>query len=81
MNEWISVKDRLPESSGDYLVVIELENITLQQVLGFSARHQKFNASDSLDTAECPINDVTHWMSLPEFPEEVDTNQRKEDEG
>ena len=42
-SDWISVKDRLPEESGDYLA---LQNSVNQYVLHFSSRHQAFNCYD-----------------------------------
>ena len=68
VQEWISVEDRLPKDSGDYIVV----------------HRNKYNGSIStaLDTyIKCKIGgwwandyayDVIHWMPLPEMPKEND---------
>ena len=61
VNEWISVKDRLPEESGDYLALTDGGFI---ERLSYSERHNAFNADDRLMNAECAIP-CTHWMPLP----------------
>lgn len=65
--DWISVKDRLPERSGDVLVCCGEHYMN---VLSYSCRHKAFNAFDDLPTSEDRIESVTHWMPLPEPPEE-----------
>lgn len=64
---WISVKDRLPERSGDVLVCCGEHYMN---VFSYSWRHKAFNAFDDLPTSENRIESVTHWMPLPEPPEE-----------
>ena len=62
-HRWIPVTERLPEESGDYLVILDWGTMC---VLEFSKVHQAFNASDSIP------NDAeifcTHWMPLPQPP-------------
>jgi len=61
--EWVSTKERLPEESGDYLVVTRTKRPT---VLSFSARYQAFNVcSDSSTKFEIK---TLYWMPLPEMP-------------
>ena len=67
MAEWISVKDRLPEKDGYYLVVtygvISIEEFSKEKLawLGYD-----------WDNAEVyEMIGITHWMPLPEPPEEV----------
>ena len=81
--EWISVKDRLPEKNGNYLVVEKMFNT------GETIRIRRFAQSlediDDYDfngehrpgwydyDSECgffEIVQVTHWMKLPKSPEE-----------
>jgi hypothetical protein len=62
---WISVKDRLPEESGYYLVCYKTGWIT---DMHFSAKHQLWNVHDHSRNLENKIA-VTHWMPLPEQPE------------
>lgn len=77
--EWISVNDRLPETTGQYLVYTE--------------RGDMFNAEFDLDIGECgefgswydyyhpdtlgfldsewtSYDGITHWALLPEFPKD-----------
>ena len=68
VQEWISVKDRVPKNSGHYLVV----------------HRNKHNGSTSTAIAayiKCKIGEwwandetynVTYWMPLPEMPKEND---------
>ena len=68
--KWASVKDRLPEKSGEYFVHTlrgKLEN------LNYSVRHKAFNAFDGLIDDRNKI-EVTHWMPLPEPPKEDKQN-------
>ena len=69
VQEWISVKDRLPEESGKHLVfgrtfgnkkpqIWICECISIGRVMGWC------------NSAKNPV--VTHWMPLPEPPKEVD---------
>ena len=57
MSEWISVEDRLPESGGRYLVI--LNNGQLCIAIWVAAYW-----AIGVDT----ISNVTHWMPLPEPP-------------
>jgi hypothetical protein len=68
IGEWISVEDRLPEQSG-YVLTCYGDYHTIN-VFSYSKKHRAFNAHDCLPTAENNV-DVTHWMPLPEPPEEV----------
>lgn len=56
--EWISVKDRLPEKSGDYIVCSAHDGHALPKVVYFD------NSAGWYDSA------ITHWMPLPKPPEE-----------
>ena len=65
-NEWISVKDRLPEESGNYLCA----SGRVCQILHFSEKYKRFNVRDSFNQKEACLMGVhiTHWMPLPELP-------------
>ena len=78
---WISVKDRLPEKDRQYLVCL---NQTHLMVVSFAKKLEEvdrdvFKGRDEpgwfdWDTEWCgfyEITGVTHWMPLPEPPEEV----------
>ena len=63
-HKWIPVTERLPEESGDYLVITDGGFI---ERLSYSERHNAFNTDDRLVYAACAIP-CTHWMPLPEPP-------------
>jgi hypothetical protein len=76
MAEWISVNDRLPEDDGEYLVFWSLSirgrsyrGVTCKQFddcIGFYDEVEEVG-----DIYRRESNDiVTHWMPLPEPPEE-----------
>lgn len=54
MNEWINVKDRMPEKDGRYLVV---ESILYSWVCVCSLRNGKWDSDN-----------ISYWMPLPESP-------------
>ena len=69
-NKWISVKDRLPEESGNYLVCDVPYKI--MSVVAYSARWERFNCYDTFTEEyvnEQRVYEVTHWMPLPDAPE------------
>jgi hypothetical protein len=76
MNEWISVKDRLPKEDGDYLTyVIDNGCCYHMDVQRFSkvGRKEKGMYSDVLLHWEKEFwddNFVTHWIDIPEPPHE-----------
>lgn len=57
-NSWIAVQDRLPTSSGDYLVLLRS---TGHRVMSYSQDGGTF-IPRSINQA------VTHWMPLPPIP-------------
>lgn len=63
MFEWISVKDRLPEHKGDYLVYWELTPQRYWLSDGIEIVHFKNNKFFTKDK-----KNITHWMPLPEKP-------------
>ena len=75
MKEWISVKDKLPDEEGDYLVIMEMNAMRFDKV-----RHFRVYSIDHFypDTIEWYDNndeitfDVTHWMPLPPMPKDVE---------
>lgn len=82
MSEWISVKDRLPEVAG-YECLVSAVNCFGQRFV-FTAftgygepgwwTNDKTRMRREIDEADnrlSPVWKVTHWMPLPEPPEEV----------
>lgn len=63
MSEWISVKDRLPEKTGLYLIYEQKYNPMMETCFYSNCSGWQYGFSDS--DAEL----ITHWMPLPEPPE------------
>lgn len=63
---WINVKDRLPETTGRYLVSIHCPKGDWIEVDRYDNGDWVW---DSGDYHECSTEFVTHWMQLPEPPE------------
>lgn len=69
INGWISVKDRLPDKSGEYLTYNA--ETCRRYIYEYSQIHKMFNSSDTLDKTtamDVSIKEITHWMPLPECP-------------
>lgn len=63
MPQWISVKDRLPESS---CMVFCFDGFHNFYVTEYSAKHKKFNANDTEGGDFYALETITHWMPIPE---------------
>ena len=62
MQEWVSVNDRLPEESGEYLAYCgEYDGICVLY----------YEVSKTKSKWRTKWKEVTHWMPLPEPPNEV----------
>ena len=66
VQEWISVKDRLPEAGG-YVVCIAKRN-PFSRFMPMVARIEKNGLVNPI--TEQYISEVTHWMPMPEPPKE-----------
>ncbi|EMB5522407.1 DUF551 domain-containing protein, partial [Escherichia coli] len=64
---WISCSERMPEETGDIIVVSD--GIVMSGI-SYSRRDGFYIAALEYDDDE-PIDGVTHWMLLPEPPQEV----------
>ena len=65
--EWINIKEKLPEKQGCYLVNAPLsfpKNSTYL-VAEFYEDNKIFYSASS----DAPLEDVTHWMPIPEAPD------------
>lgn len=60
MSEWISVNDRLPDKTGDYLVFCSNWNFITISYFREKTTWAKNNKY------------ITYWMPLPELPKESD---------
>ena len=66
-DSWISCSERMPEETGDIIVVSD--GIVMSGI-SYSRRDGFYIAALEYDDDE-PIDGVTHWMHLPEPPQEV----------
>ena len=64
VQEWISVKDRLPEAGG-YVVCIAKRN-PFSRFMPMVARIEKNGWANPI--TEQYISEVTHWMQMPQPP-------------
>lgn len=76
MSEWISVKDRLPEQGVDVLVAARGMGTDVfkfgYEYIDIDALHmQRYGRANSFRIDMLSAR-VTHWMPLPEFPEDTD---------
>ena len=71
VQEWIPVEDELPEVGG-YVVCIAKRN-PFSRFMPMVARIEKNGWVNPM--TEQYISEVTHWMPLPEPPEEDDKNE------
>lgn len=70
MSEWISVKDRMPESHyGESDNVLVVDEIGIRKILCFDGGCWCY------PTGETYGRNVTHWMPLPELPKEDNTHE------
>lgn len=63
--KWISVKDRLPEDNGKYLVVVygdKIEGPYVATRFFWNGNFEEFQYF--------PQRYISHWMPLPELPKE-----------
>jgi hypothetical protein len=69
MNKWISVKDKLPEIIVNVLCYNEYSQMTIG--------HLSFSKDMFLDDHVHEIEKVTHWMPLPEAPNDFEIEMDK----
>ena len=69
-SEWISVKDRLPENEGKYILLVQKRHViaTFYQGNFYKSRAPKRYYKNWL-TENKQYSTVTHWMPLPEPPQ------------
>lgn len=68
--KWISVKDKLPEEGTDVLSCnIKSKEIAIDYIVKFESEPLGYIWACRLQDE---FNNVTHWMPLPELPNELD---------
>lgn len=65
---WISIKDKLPDKDGNYLVIIQRGWGANIEMIYF---YKNVPGNENWYGANYPI---THWMELPKPPTDVDTS-------
>lgn len=74
MNEWISVEDRLPDGNKTVLAYAkyrQINNELSDPFIMVATKYQRGNKDIWWEDDNCVyLEDVTHWMPLPEPPEE-----------
>ena len=80
VQEWISVKDRLPDEDGKYLVFEQSGGRTNTSILRFAKDARKVDRYDfngrwknawyeyDSEWGHYTVDSVTHWMPLPQPP-------------
>lgn len=80
--QWISVKERMPEKKDSYLVVKDLFGDKIETICGFTKNLRDVSFVDfdgntnpgwydyDSEYGYFEVNNVTHWMPLPEAPKE-----------
>lgn len=59
--QFVSIKEGLPEKSGDYICLMKSEQIV---TVHYSSKHKMFNTDDELDKTDTNLNDrVVAWIS------------------
>jgi len=65
MQNWISVKDRLPEYNVSVLTTHKDSSVLIGWRASTNSRGENWKIG-----VDCKPNSITHWMPLPEPPKE-----------
>lgn len=65
---WISVEDKLPEPEKDVIILDGRKHIDIDHLTYDGEDNYIWWKSD--DTIWCEDDEITHWMPIPELPEE-----------
>ena len=73
MNKWISVKERLPDTAGYYMVAIDYREELRVSVATYSETDDglKWYSWHEYEN-DGATEGITHWMPMPELPEELE---------
>lgn len=73
MSQWISIKDGMPEiesEDGDCSATVLIFMDGRKMISGFYCIEDEAWYDDGGDIIDSYLHDVTHWMQLPEPPED-----------
>ena len=73
MEQWISVKERLPKSCTGCLIYHKKRKTTLRAVIyndGYRKRTYHFNVYDVNGSNRIELDEVSHWQPLPNPPKQ-----------
>lgn len=68
IQEWISVKDRLPDTFGEYLVAVQAYEEEAGNLYTDYADYDPYAKRWKTGLPFCAKDKVTHWMPLPTPP-------------
>jgi hypothetical protein len=66
-SEWISVEERLPDKWGKYLAYRKCHFAPHVDIIRYDTNRSVWCFFDN-EWGDCEVNDITHWMPLPEPP-------------
>jgi hypothetical protein len=66
MNDWIDVKDRLPETDQEVLIVCWWSLDESSILIGVYGKYGWHSIPDDED--RFPLESISHWMPLPALP-------------
>lgn len=72
MNKWIHVEDQLPKDYEDVLFFNKSYNVILVGYYWHEKRKFYMTFTEAEEYFGQTLNEVTHWMELPEPPKEND---------
>lgn len=75
ISKWVSVEERLPEESGNYLVVLDRGEPEVHEAVFYMYKDTP-NWRDPVEEYE-KYKFVTHWMPLPEPPGQLHSEEEK----
>ena len=67
MSQWIKCSERMPEETDD--IIVACSDGTVISGISYSRREGFYMAALEYDS-DVSIKDVSHWMPLPEPPQE-----------
>ena len=73
MSEWVSVKDRYPPECQEVLTFDKISHHTVVMYLVYTKKGEPlFYSNAEYPEEHTRLDEVTHWMPLPNPPEEQD---------